>query len=266
MFAWLRSYKEVLFVEVGVKDRGIAWAAIERSACGVKQDQRTVFESSERLGPSEATEEWVWEHQPLVIRTTYATDLWLRVLAGSITGHGHASQLDEPLQILGEARFSVGEDVVPAVVRGEPHGGDLQLNIVQNFRTKGSAWLAVRLRGVAAPVATDASKIEVQTDMDPSCIAPPAFVALKGHTANVTCCACFPDGERVLTGSEDGCCILWDRSGEQTATLQGEQKIVGCGVFPSGDRFLSVSEDSIGTVWDSTHKAQLELDNVRVFA
>lgn len=151
MFASLRGYKELLFVEMGTKyDDGTAWGALERTTCGFKKDSRVAgdpMEVADKL--TKMNEEWVWpcEASPLKISTAQSADLWLRVLAGHATGYDQSPQPDEPLDILGESRFNVGEDVIPAVIEGGIHGGSLKLNIVQNGRNQGSAWVSVHVRG-----------------------------------------------------------------------------------------------------------------------
>merc|ERR1712192_101804 len=95
---------------------------------------------------NEVSEEWTWSkagHKPLKISVSYEADLWMRVLAGSVTGHGSSLQPGTPLEILGEARLNIVDDVIPAVA----NGGELTLNIVQNSRTKGKACATVRLKG-----------------------------------------------------------------------------------------------------------------------
>eukprot|EP00927_Polykrikos_kofoidii_P071247 TRINITY_DN67543_c0_g1_i1.p1 TRINITY_DN67543_c0_g1~~TRINITY_DN67543_c0_g1_i1.p1 ORF type:complete len:788 (+),score=137.78 TRINITY_DN67543_c0_g1_i1:305-2668(+) len=78
----------------------------------------------------------------------------------------------------------------------------------------------------------------------------PPQVRLSGHKEAVTCCAIFPGGDRVLTGSTDRTAIIWNTSGQALTLLTGHRAgVTSCAVFPGGDRVLTTSDDEVGIVW-----------------
>ena len=69
----------------------------------------------------------------------------------------------------------------------------------------------------------------------------------------VTAVAFSPDGERVLTGSDDNTARLWDAAtGSAVATLEGHTGRVSAVAFsPDGERILTGSDDNTARLWDA---------------
>ncbi|MFN6572300.1 N-acetylmuramoyl-L-alanine amidase [Dendronalium sp. ChiSLP03b] len=69
---------------------------------------------------------------------------------------------------------------------------------------------------------------------------------LQGYLGNFS-----PDGKHILTISLDRTATVWDISGQQIATLQGNQDIVNSASFsPDGKHILTVSLNKTAKVWD----------------
>jgi WD40 repeat protein len=77
---------------------------------------------------------------------------------------------------------------------------------------------------------------------------------LKGHTDSVRSAAFSPDGERVVTGSDDDTARLWDAaSGLEIGPLKGHTSSVRSAAFsPDGKRVVTASNDKTARVWDVT--------------
>jgi WD40 repeat protein/serine/threonine protein kinase len=76
---------------------------------------------------------------------------------------------------------------------------------------------------------------------------------LEGHTGLVTSVAYFPDGHRLITGSDDRTIKLWDPdSGDDVFTLRGHTSgIVSLATSRDGHQIVSGSIDCSARVWSS---------------
>ena len=78
------------------------------------------------------------------------------------------------------------------------------------------------------------------------------LITLEGHTGAVRGVAMAPDGQRMVSGSEDGTVRVWDlEAGQCLITLEGHTGAVrGVAMAPDGQRVVSGSEDGTVRVWD----------------
>ena len=82
---------------------------------------------------------------------------------------------------------------------------------------------------------------------------------LSGHSGWVKCCAFSPDGQSVLSGSDDNTLKIWSASdGSERYTLSGHSHCVtSCSFSPDGASVLSGSADETLKIWDAATGARL---------
>ena len=82
---------------------------------------------------------------------------------------------------------------------------------------------------------------------------------LRGHLGPVHSAAFSPDGQRIVTGSEDQTAKVWDAaSGQELLTLKGHGSAVWSVAFsPDGQRIVTGSADQTAKVWDAASGKEL---------
>ena len=76
-------------------------------------------------------------------------------------------------------------------------------------------------------------------------------VIKKGHTFSIYAVAFSPDGQSILTGSQDKTAILWDLHGNVLQTFSGHTSEVYSVAFsPDGQSILTGSNDKTAILWD----------------
>ncbi|WP_437291456.1 outer membrane protein assembly factor BamB family protein [Sorangium sp. So ce406] len=75
---------------------------------------------------------------------------------------------------------------------------------------------------------------------------------LYGHAARVSACALSPDGQRIVSASNDRTLKVWDlATGKLLSTLEGHTGGVrACALSPDGQRIVSAANDRTLKVWD----------------
>ncbi len=82
----------------------------------------------------------------------------------------------------------------------------------------------------------------------------PALIrTLEGHSFSVNGCAFSPDGQLIISASDDCTLKVWDaRTGEMLRSLVGHSAYVnGCAFSPDGQLIVSASDDCTLKVWDA---------------
>ena len=85
------------------------------------------------------------------------------------------------------------------------------------------------------------------------------LLMLKGHSAMVGSVAFSPDGQRIVTGSDDQTAKVWEAvSGRELVTLKGHSAGILSVAFSSdGQRIVTGSEDQTAKVWEAVRGGQL---------
>ncbi|WP_437916839.1 AAA family ATPase [Sorangium sp. So ce302] len=75
---------------------------------------------------------------------------------------------------------------------------------------------------------------------------------LHGHSGRVNACAISPDGQRIVSASDDRTLKVWDLgTGKLLSTLEGHVwSVNACAISPDGQRIVSASNDKTLKVWD----------------
>jgi WD40 repeat protein len=76
------------------------------------------------------------------------------------------------------------------------------------------------------------------------------LVELIGHTAAVESAAFFPDGLRIVTGSQDHTAKLWDtHTGRELVSLAHPDTVRGVAVSPDEERLFTICQNGAATIW-----------------
>ena len=86
-------------------------------------------------------------------------------------------------------------------------------------------------------------------------------LTLKGHEDGVRSAAYSPDGERIVTASEDKTAKVWDaNTGQELMTLAGHGGPVGSAMYsPDGHQIVTASADKTAKVWDAQTGQELRV-------
>ncbi len=85
----------------------------------------------------------------------------------------------------------------------------------------------------------------------------------QGHLSVIKCVSYSPDGNQIISGSEDETIKVWDaQTGQCLLTLKGHSSFVNCVAYsPDGEQIISGSLDKTVRVWDTrTGKCLLTLN------
>jgi WD40 repeat protein len=82
---------------------------------------------------------------------------------------------------------------------------------------------------------------------------------LEGHTGDVSCARFSPDGQRLVTGSDDHTCRIWSaHSGPPLLILRGHEGAITCVAWsPDSMRIVSGATDRTVRVWDAASGTEL---------
>jgi WD40 repeat protein len=73
-----------------------------------------------------------------------------------------------------------------------------------------------------------------------------------GHQGSVNSASFSPDGQRLVTASDDRTAQLWDTKGNRLVVLKGHQGSVNSASFsPDGQRLVTASDDRTAQLWDT---------------
>ena len=79
-----------------------------------------------------------------------------------------------------------------------------------------------------------------------------------GHAGAVITAAFSPDGNQLLTGSEDGTAVLWEvASGRRLRTFVADGQVQAVAFHPEGRRLFIASSDGAVSLWDAAENRKL---------
>ena len=114
--------------------------------------------------------------------------------------------------------------------------------------------------GGEAPQQTDGSIAETPSDVPKPDVPKPSGKALQtltGHTDAVWSVAFSPDGQRIVSGSDDKTVKIWDaNNGKELKTLTGHYTVWSVAFSPDGQRIVSGSRDNTLKIWDASEEAE----------
>jgi len=116
-----------------------------------------------------------------------------------------------------------------------------------------SAKIAIRIAMKAQEI--DDNKI-TRTTLEEIINSQPAIpkTSFVGHEDRLLRVAFSPNGQLILTGSNDNTAKLWDLSGKAIQTLEHEDAVWGMAFSPNGKFILTGSHDNTAKLWDLNGK------------
>jgi WD40 repeat protein len=89
------------------------------------------------------------------------------------------------------------------------------------------------------------------------------LAVFKGHESRVNSASFSPDGQHIVTASDDKTARLWDLSGRQLAVFKGHENRVNSASFsPDGQHIVTASWDGTARLWDLSGKQLAVLKRV----
>ena len=91
-------------------------------------------------------------------------------------------------------------------------------------------------------------------------------MTLKGHEGEVYSAAYSPDGERIVTASDDKTAKVWDaKTGQELLTLKGHGgPVLSAAYSPDGKRIATAGSDGIVQIYTTDMDELLKIAESRV--
>ena len=136
--------------------------------------------------------------------------------------------------------------------------------------------LTLEMQGLASLVMSYMFPLEIQQQMGASIFQPAGIITpvvkylenpenqkkvLGKHTAAVECVFYSPDGNYIVSGSDDKSLIIWDaKTGKKIRVLEGHTNLVSCLAYsPDGNYIVSGSVDKSLIIWDAKTGEKIKL-------
>jgi WD40 repeat protein/uncharacterized protein YjbI with pentapeptide repeats len=137
---------------------------------------------------------------------------------------------------------------------------DLRSASFEGARPNRAQWLRCGLEGaMGLPAGRPEAYFAPTSDMNTQDAATARVAVATGHHGAVSCCAWSPDGERIVSASDDQTLRIWDAaSGSSLLRMEGHKGgVLGCAWSPDGKRIVSASSDKTLRIWDAASGSSL---------